>query len=82
MTFPIYAVVLVLWAAFVLVLIYLTTGREMYGRRATDMSRRKDDQPPEQYMGLGFWIPFMALWRRVSPWNGEERRDHERRSGV
>lgn len=74
-----YAVVLVIWAALVLILTHLAAGRHEYGRRVTDSRKRKDDPPQDQYMGLSFVAPFMALYRK---WNGEERRDHERRSGA
>lgn len=82
MSFPIYVALLILWAAIDLVLICLVTGRTFYGRRSTDLNKRKDDPHPDEYLGMGFALPFIAAWRKVSPWNGEERRDHERRSGA
>lgn len=82
MSFPIYAVLLVLWAAVSLVLISFMSERAIYGRRSSDLKKRKDDPPEETYMGLGFALPFIAAWRKVSPWNGEERREHERRTGA
>jgi len=81
-SFATYVLLLVVWAAFDLVLISLMSGRALYGRRVTDLKKRKDDPPEENYMGLGFALPFLAAWRKVAPWDGQERRDHERRSGA